>query len=423
MRSLTAHILLSACVVWAAASGAATQSENADEPQIIHLTPFHGPNVSGLISFGNCQWLLPLDEPNETLVSEPAYGSSKRVYYAARYGDARDNTYTFVVDESAGTGTGFNTLYADLNNDNRLDPNTEKFPLTLSGLTTAEERNVRIMLSVRVGGKTIPYGFNFVAFRYKDQNHPIEKIHATCRESTIMVGEAQFEGKQCKVALADLDSNGRFNDCEQGLFRGDRFLVDLNGNGKFDNNRGEEESFPYGQYAKIGQKWWTVEASVDGGTVQIRAAQPAFGTVKAPANVKSVGLSSPKQFQRLTFKGGAPAEALTGDYQVRDITLEMTDEQGRWWNTEGGYRQAGPKVSIAPNQQSTLGDVLPLAIQVAVLPTADPNVIDLEPRIVDRHGGTFSTLRQNNGRHEPPASLVIKDAEGKTVVEADLKYG
>jgi hypothetical protein len=168
MRSLTANILFCVSIAWAGASGVSAQTPNPDDPQTVHLEPFYEPNISNLISYGNCQWLYPLAEPNETLVSEPAYGSAQRVYYAARYGDAQDNTYTFVIDESGGTGTGFDRLYADLNNDNRLDPGCERFALTLSGLTIKETRNVQITLSVSTGGKTIPYSFGFAAFRYKD---------------------------------------------------------------------------------------------------------------------------------------------------------------------------------------------------------------------------------------------------------------
>jgi hypothetical protein len=135
-----------------------------------------------------------------------------------------------------------------------------------------------------------------------------------------------------------------------------------------------------------------------------------------------VGLSSPRQFQRLDFKNGL-AQALTGVYQVRDVRLEITDEQRRTWNTAGGYRQAGPQLAIEPNQEASLGDTLPLAIQIAVLPTADPNVINLEPRITDAYGGTFSTLTNNGNRHQPPARLIIKDSDGKQTADAALEYG
>jgi len=420
MRSLAANILVYVGVGLAMASGAPAQVGVSENPQTIHLTPFHGPNISRLIGYGNCQWLYPREEPDEKLASEPDYQSERRVYYAARYGDAQDNIFTLVLDESRGTGTGFNTVYADLNNDNRITPENERFGFQLG--TTRGAEPVRITLSVSAGGRTIPYAFNFTAFPYKDQNNSIEKIHANCRDSTIMMGEAVFGDKRCKVALADLNSNGLFNDCEQGLFRGDRFFVDLNGNDSFSGDSGPAESFSYSQYTEIAGAWYTVEASPDGGTVQIKPALPTFGTVKAPANVKSVGLSSPKQFQRLEFKDGR-AKALAGAYRASEVALEIVDSDGIRWATRGRYGQAGPQIEIETDQEATLASELSLTIRVDVRQTSEPGVIELEPRIVDAFGGSFSTLRRNNNRHEPPAKLRIKDADGRQIAEANLEYG
>ena len=57
------------------------------------------------LGYGNCQWLYPLDEPQDKLLRQPAYKSEKPYYYAAQYGDAEDNIHTLVLDESQGTGT------------------------------------------------------------------------------------------------------------------------------------------------------------------------------------------------------------------------------------------------------------------------------------------------------------------------------
>ncbi len=420
MRSLAANILFRVGVGVAIASGAPVRAGVSESPQTIQLMPFHGPNISRLVGYGNCQWLDPREEPGEKLISEPDYQSGRRVYYAARYGDAPDSVFTLVLDESRGTGTGHDTLYADLNNDNRITPENERFGFQLG--TTRGAEPVRITLSVSAGGKTIPYAFDFTAFPYKDQNNLIEKVHANCRDSTIMMGEATFGDKRCKVALADLDSNGLFNNYEQGLFHGDRFFVDLNGNDSFLEGSGPAESFSYAQYTEIAGTWYALEASPDGGTLQIRSARPTFGTVKAPANVKSVGLSSPKQFQQLEFKDGQ-ATALTGTYEVRNIAMEIVDGNGVQWVTQGGYRQAGPQVAIDANQEATLASVLPLTIRVDVRQTSEPGVIELEPQIVDALGGSFSTLRRNNARHEPPAKLLVKDADGRQIAEANLEYG
>jgi hypothetical protein len=113
-----------------------------------------------------------------------------------------------------------------------------------------------------------------------------------------------------------------------------------------------------------------------GCTLQIRPAEPTFGTVKTAGSIKSVGLSSSRQFQRLEFKDGK-AEALTGTYQVRDVTLEMVDSDGQRWNTSGRYRPTGPSLSTTANQETTLSDVARLTIRVAVLPTSETGVIEL----------------------------------------------
>ncbi len=421
MRSLAVNILSCVCVVWVLAIDIPAQAETAENPQTIQLMPFHGPNVTGLTGYGNCQWLYPLNEPNEKLVSEPSYKSEKRVYYAARYGDAQDNVFTLVIDESRGTGTGFNTVYADLNNDNRITPENERFGFQLG--TTRGAEPVRITLSVSTGGKTIPYAFEFTVFPYKDQSDPVERIHANCRNSTIMMGEAMFGDKRCKVALADLNSNGLFNDYEQDLFRGDRFFVDLHADSSRRGGSEHMQSFPYAQYARIDGKWYTVEASPDGGTVQVKPAEPTFGTVKALANVTSVGLSSPRQFQRLEFKDGQ-AQALTGTYEVRNIALEIVDSDGVRWTTNGRYRQGGPQVVVKTSQETTLsGGTLPFTIQVDVRPTGEAGVVELEPRMADGHGGLFSTVRKNGSRYQPAARLAIKDGDGKRIAEAALEYG
>lgn len=420
MWSLLANILACMSVVWAVTSGAPVWAGSVENLQVIQLQPFHGPNVSDLIGFGNCQWLQPLDEPNETLLSEPNYRSARPVYYAARYGDAADNIFTLVIDESRGAGTGYNVVYADVNNDNRIDPDRERFGFQLG--TTRGAEPVTITLSVTAGGKTFPYAFEFTAFPYKDSNNLVEKIHANCRNSSIMMGQAVFGGKSCKVALADLDSNGLFNDCEQGLFRGDRFFADLDGNGDFSDTSKGPESFSYAQYARIGEVWYTVEASPDGGSVLIQPAEPRFGTVTVGGCVKTASLRSPRQFQCIEFTDGR-AQAIVGTYELRGVTLEIVDDAGKRWSTGCTYRSTGPKIVVEPNQEAALPDVLPLTIQVAITPGPEPNVVELLPQITNRYGGSFSTLRKDRSRHEPPARLVIKDAEGKQIAEATLEYG
>ncbi len=113
--------------------------------------------------------------------------------------------------------------------------------------STRKAAPMRIKATVSAGGKKISYNFSFAAFPYNDERYPDSKVHANARNFSIFMGEANFGGKQCKIAIAGLDSNGMFNDVEKGIFTAGRFFVDLNGDGKFKHsspNSRAEEGFP-----------------------------------------------------------------------------------------------------------------------------------------------------------------------------------
>ncbi|HUU60057.1 MAG TPA: hypothetical protein VMZ50_10970, partial [Phycisphaerae bacterium] len=212
--------------------------EAASQPQQVELTTEDCTPLN--LGFGSCQWLHPLEAPRKKLLQEPAYKSAKPVHYAAVLGDAADNVYTLVIDESGGTGKGYDTLYVDADNDNRIGGEGETVSFRMS--TVSKEEAVRLKLQVSAGGKTYPYWVSFTAFPYKDEKSPIEKVHANLRDGSYRTGQAVIAGKSHKMALADLNSNGMFNDPEcGGIFTGDRFFVDLNDNGQFKDDKGDDD--------------------------------------------------------------------------------------------------------------------------------------------------------------------------------------
>jgi hypothetical protein len=388
------------------------------EKQTIKMEPYDSPDVSSRTGYGNCQWFYPLDEPNETLLSEPNYASDKQVYYAAEYGDATDNIHTLVIDESEGTGKGYDTLYVDIDNDNRLDPNAEKFSFQLG--TTRRTVPARITLTVTAGGEKIPYSFNFSAFPYTDKSK-VEKIHANARNSTIFTGEATFGGKACKIAIADLDSNGLFNNVEKGIFRGDRFFVDLSGDDEFRDppqDKGPKEGFPYSQYVRIDGKWYCVEASPSGTTIGISPAEPELTTIMAQKEITKVTLFSDTQAQSLMFSDGS-AEAITGTYELAGVELSITDANERKWTCRGSFRTDRPEVIIAAGVETRIADILPL--QVSIEPTGEcpSSTITLEPKITGADGGTYRCPYAVR----PAGSFEIQDEQGQVVHSSAFEYG
>lgn len=394
------------------------QMDSAPQKQTVTMELHEAPNIPDMTGYGSCQWLYPLDEPNETLLEQPDYNSEKLYYYAAKYGDADDNIHTIVIDESKGTGTGYNTVYVDLDNNNRIDLNNEKFSFQLGSTRTTIP--IRIKLTVTAGGKKIPYYFNFTAFPYTNEKNPGNKIHANARNSSIFVGKANFGNSQYKIAIADLNSNGLFNDVEQGIFRGDRFFVDLDGDGKFQHSSRSskpEEGFPYSRYTHIDGKWYSVEATPDGTTIQITPAQPQFGTVLAQKGIATVDLYSEIQSQRLNFSEGS-AEAITGTYDLAVIQL-LTESIGTWM-CRGTFRSDRPQVTIESGVETRIDDVFPLRVSIEPTAKSESDVVQLKPKITGANGGSYRCPR---GRGRPVGSFEIHSLKGKVITSEKFEYG
>ena len=392
--------------------------QNNVPEQTVEMELFDNSNMPHITGYGNCQWLWPLDEPNETLLEQPDYKSDKLIYYAAKYGDADDRIYTIVLDESQGTGKGYDTVYVDADNDDRIDPDTEKFSLTMS--TTRNDIPLRMKLMVSAGGKKIPYYFNFTAFPYKDENNPIEKIHANARNSSIFTGQAVLNGKKYKIGIADLNSNGLFNDVEQGLFKGDRFLVDFNNDGLFQDPLDvRQESFSYGRYTKIAENWFTIVADPSGTSIEISPASPDIVTMRVPKDVSSIDLHSAIQSQRLNFSGGT-AEAVTGDYRLAAMKLSMPDSQSQTWTATGSFRENQPDISLKKGEETVLPEVLPFTVSIEPSGKAPFEEITLTAKITTSIGGVFRTPRT---KQQPNGGFEVQDSNGKVVASETFKYG
>lgn len=390
------------------------QADSTEQKQTVTMELYEASDILDMIGYGNCQWLYPLDEPNETLLDQPDYNSNKLYYYAAKYGDADDNIHTISLDESQGTGTGYNTVYVDLDNDNRIDPNNEKFSFQLG--STRKTIPVRIRLMVSAGGKKIPYYFNFSAFPYTDEKNPGNKVHANARNSSILMGHANFGDRQYKIAIADLNSNGLFNDVEQGIFRGDRFFVDLDGDGKFQHSSRSskpEESFPYSRYTRIDGKWYSVQATPDGTTIQITPAKPQFGTVLAQKNIETVDLYSNIQSQRLNFSESS-AEAITGTYSLAVIQLSKLT-----WKCRGIFRSDRPQVTIIPGVETRIKNALPLRVSIEPTANSPSDVVQLKPTITGANGGIYNCPRSTR----PEGSFEIQNQQGQVITSEKFEYG
>ncbi len=157
IHSAIRSILVALVVVTAGNASAFTQDTDV---QVVKMNQSRGTTME--LGFGTSQWLYPLDEPAEELLTEPEYVSERLVRYSAVFGDAEDNTFALVIDESTGTGRGYDVLYVDANNNDRIDGERERHGFAMS--TVRMSHPCRIKLQVTTAGRTNPYYVDFKAF-------------------------------------------------------------------------------------------------------------------------------------------------------------------------------------------------------------------------------------------------------------------
>jgi hypothetical protein len=403
--------------------------------QVVHLELAGIEKGTMPLGFGTCQWLEPLQAAPKKLLAEPKYESDKPIYYAAHFGDAKDNCFTLVLDESKGPGKGYDVLYADLNSDNCLEAKEEQFHFQMGDTIHAE--SVRLCFQITTAGITTPYYVSFTAFPYKDDSHPVENIHVNLRDCSYYEGDAEFQGKRRKIAIADLNSNGRFNDVERGLFQGDRFFDDLNDDGKFDGDRDPSESFPYGKFTQIAGEWYSIVASPDGSQVEITPVRPPQGTIEVSPEIVSAMCVSPEQTLYLNFEGGK-AQGVEGTYHVYSLELLAKGEPPKGFRLFGSFSgkprnmaddgggdpsrpNPRPELVIRGGQTVQVKAGLPLKVSVKTIPKGKEGELELS-LLITGAGGEIYTWHQRNPS-SPKAGFEIVDAEGKKIESGEFEYG
>ncbi len=399
--------------------GAPGSAAAEPEKQVVRMTLQKRPlDEHDDLGFGTCQWLFPHDQPQEKLKAVPKFKSSRPVWYAAQFGDSPDNIFSLVIDESRGTGSGYDVLYVDSNNDNWIDAKKERQSFQLG--TTSKAIPIYAEFAIATGGKTASHFFHFTAFPYSDDEHPKKEIHANLRNGSILTGKAVFGGERRAITLADLDSNGRFNDPEQALFKGDRFFVDLRQGGA---RRENLQSYPYGQYTQVAGRWYSVAASPDGSEIEISPASPPFGTVQAPSQIVRATLRSPRQTMALSFSNGQD-RAIVGTYRVQSLTLreERASSSGKARELMGMFPERGPEVTIREGETIQLAAGPPLRIEVRPTRAAAGRTVGLNLVLVGSGGEIYRWNREAN-RNAARPGFEIHDAAGKTVLAASFEYG
>lgn len=106
-----------------------------------------------------------------TLAAQPAFASAKVRWCLLALGDGRKAVLTLAWDESAGTGTGYDTLYADTNLDGKLGGDGERFVWSNDPAKRPDPKGLHELYevgNVREPGSDRVYVFRFAGFYKPD---------------------------------------------------------------------------------------------------------------------------------------------------------------------------------------------------------------------------------------------------------------
>jgi len=364
------------------------------------------------------------------------------LYVVATFGNEADNRYTIVLDESKGTGRGYDVLYIDRNNNEDLtdDP-------AIAGRVIQRNRDATrgnfgaIEVMVNYDDRTMSYYFSVEYYRYGDVGirqgaRMVRNMHLSLQASGYYVGVASFDGAERRIAVVDFNCNGLFNEYfkpqadrtgPEGRFYADddKVVIDVDDDGRFESN----ELYPYARYIQVDGKWHYLDIAEYGSRVEIQTPQMKLGTIKVPSQLGSGSLQLISENGVMKLPGtGQDFQVPAGAYQLYAHTAQVNHSSGKWrYDTAG--TASGEKSLVTKDSVSSLRFGPPILANVSYYgqgrrqgkPKAG-DTIQLSVTLSGQGGEVYANI-QRNGTNPPAPTFKVVDESEKIVAKGDFEYG
>jgi hypothetical protein len=421
---------------------------------------------------------LRLKRPAE-LKREPE-AKSARALYGQLAGSVSSNGFLFRLDESKGTGKGYDRLLIDLNDNHDLtdDPlaKTTVLAPALRASSSASERTmfgpIKVPAERRLGaGRPVYFAEAYVYTR--DSGIRLAGSEAYYGQLRFKAGwylEAAVDlgGVRQLVGWYDGNANLRLGDPWKGrtykmggedrvgFTTGDSILQDLNGSGHFEASPLEDESSPFASILYLGATPHRQTFAADYKTVHIEPWTAALAELTLQPRgeqVRSVSLAqegSPGQWNLVKPSVvNGKATVPPGNYRLYSSMLEGRTSAGEILRLSG-YNRSLKKTFQADSGGSTLlACGAPLKVEVTaakprvaatvstnrlasslsrlVARTATPAepTLRINAAVVGEGGESYSSFgvgRDFKGRPPKPA-FTIAGPDGKQIAAGNLEYG
>jgi hypothetical protein len=296
------------------------------------------------------------DEPLETLSAVPPCSSRQPKYSWISLGSFHE-MHSCLADESVGTGTGYDTLIVDVNNNDDLTDDRKIRGTRNQAGTVTEFRPFQLM--VDVAGQKYPC---HIRTRMDTKGaFPRFTFCGYC-EGRIILGDKAYN-----VALFDDNYNGLFSDryafspatptMGATLERGDTLVIDINRDGRLGKDGYETpETYHLGKYVSVGQKCYEIDVLDNGRELALREKTAHCGTIDVKTRLPqySVELINNDGPVRLNGSTEGLFKVPAGEYLLYAWNFHGTDSEGTEWHVVCRQAQNGPRVVVRSENRTAL---------------------------------------------------------------------
>jgi len=302
------------------------------------------------------------------LDEEPKYLSSEPKYFHL---NIRNETFTFVLDSSLGDVTNYDILYVDGDHNRDITETREKYHPRHRGDETIF---APIELQLAYHEAAIPYHIS-VSSQY---NSAQRQCQLNVRTHCYRRGVVDIAGDRYSVALIDYNSDGLFNDAARAFngdirepFNTDKYLTDLNKDGRFNASPCGGELHYYGKYIVVDGLCYSLSASEDGARITIKKLEDKVGILEAPHESFQIALLDTETNCVFTLLGRQCKVPIPyGTYKFLACIFEQKDKEGHTWYLESGANakpvEPTQAIEIQSGKTTRFGFGPPLSIRLHV---------------------------------------------------------
>lgn len=366
-------------------------------------------------------------EPAERLARERRWRSRNPLYVAIRLGSDDDGVITAVLDESDGTGRGYDEICVDANNNGDLTDDTWLKPRVVRrrGGSILSADAVRLTVKYADGSQR-ELGAEIEVRGHTGRRGRRSVWSAGCTLVEHLEGRVDFgERKDVLLGIYDAssdeaESNGCFDDhCI------DRLRIDLNGDGVLDPDR---EDCPLSKVLSLYGQLWVFDVDGAGRNVSARPCSLPTGDIllsfrtgdKATVDRGKVELASKEGYAfGWPLPQERPVAIPAAAYTIGNGRMVVSDASKRTWETRFS---CGEPIRVAAGSEVALSFGAPFKVAPAVEGSLIPGgEASITPDLRGAAGEAHVDMSPAGRRMSPTVS--IRDVEDIVVASGTMEYG